>query len=154
MEGEEIQLLDLTKKPKKDKKDKKEKEGSEKKPKKEKKDKKEEDKLEETQVLVETNPFEEGIKFEYSDLLDRITKIIVEKHPDLAGKETERISIKPPTIQLLPTKTAWDNFGECINTLGRDPEHLKKYIASELGTEAFLSAEDKIMMLKGRYKQP
>ena len=76
-------------------------------------------------------------------MLKRINDNIIKFHPDLAGIEAAKISIKPPTIQLLPTKTAWDNFGEIIiNILKWDPEHFKKYIAVELGTEVHAAGEN------------
>ena len=91
----------------------------------------------------EKNPFDDGTMYTYEELLNRINQKIWEEHPDLAGIDPGKISIKPPTIQQLPTKTAWDNFGEIVNNiLKRDPEHFKKFISVELGTEVHSAGDN------------
>ena len=143
------------KKDKKDKKDKKEKKEKKHHKKKENKEDGEEDKvsLDDTpsssSISDKPNPFLEGDAYTYQELYQRLYDMADDSlKPEGSSKG---ISVKPPKIQMQPTKTAWTNYGECLKSLKRDPDHLKRYISSELGTDAYTMADDKILVLKGRY---
>ena len=66
---------------------------------------------------------------DYDSLLDRA----MEKMPELETTD-ERFSIPEPKIFQEGKTTVLDNFGNIVDALNRDPEHVLKYLNRELGT--------------------
>ncbi len=66
---------------------------------------------------------------DYEELLDRA----LDEIPD-ATKEENRFNIPKADIDVSGNRTTLKNLKSIANDLGRDPDHLMKYLVNELGT--------------------
>ena len=78
------------------------------------------------------------VTYTYEDLLLRITKMLKDKNPSLAGGASALKGQTPDVVKLGTTKTSWMNFDAMVEALDRKHEHLMSYISAELGAEASL----------------
>ncbi len=68
---------------------------------------------------------------DYEDQLDRA----LERSPDIA-EAGERFEVPDPEVRPEGNRTVWENFGAVHDRLARDPDHLMRFLQSELGTSA------------------
>ncbi|MGB9987818.1 translation initiation factor IF-2 subunit beta [Salarchaeum japonicum] len=68
---------------------------------------------------------------DYEDQLDRA----MSEKPDVAGSES-RFDVPEPTVRKEGNVTVYENFQETIDQLGRDEDHVLKFIQDELATSA------------------
>ncbi|QDX41577.1 translation initiation factor IF-2 subunit beta [Salarchaeum sp. JOR-1] len=68
---------------------------------------------------------------DYEDQLDRA----MSEKPDVAGSES-RFDVPEPTVRKEGNVTVYENFQDTIDRLGRDQEHVLKFIQDELATSA------------------
>lgn len=90
------------------------------------------------------------VTYEYTDLLERINKLLKDKNPQLAEGGKAKKDEDPYVVRLGTTKTAWQNFDAMVTALDRKHEHLLSYMAAELGAEATLGPENN-MILQGKF---
>jgi translation initiation factor 2 subunit 2 len=70
---------------------------------------------------------------DYEDRLNRA----IEETPDIdAGGE--RFEVPDPEVRVEGNVTVYENFQATADRLGRDPEHLLKFLQNELGTSAHI----------------
>ncbi|MBS3815509.1 MAG: translation initiation factor IF-2 subunit beta [Hadesarchaea archaeon] len=82
----------------------------------------------------------------YEDLLDRG----LEEIPEDITKE-ERFEVPKVKIDVSGNQTAIQNLNSIANELGRDPDHLMKYLLGELGTAG--NREGSRGVFQGRFKK-
>ncbi|GAA0643784.1 translation initiation factor IF-2 subunit beta [Salarchaeum japonicum] len=68
---------------------------------------------------------------DYEEQLDRA----MSEKPDVAGSES-RFDVPEPTVRKEGNVTVYENFQATIDRLGRDEEHVLKFIQDELATSA------------------
>lgn len=85
---------------------------------------------------------------EYDTYLDRIISIIKNSNPQVIQKSN--FTLVAPIVQKVGTRTAWSNFSQLCESLGRPIEHLYAFFSKELGTETSLGGDNQLFM-KGRY---
>ena len=68
---------------------------------------------------------------DYEDQLDRA----LERSPDIAEAE-ERFEVPDPEVRTEGSRTVWENFEAVHGRLARSPDHLMRFLQSELGTSA------------------
>ncbi|WP_336021800.1 translation initiation factor IF-2 subunit beta [Halobellus salinisoli] len=68
---------------------------------------------------------------DYEDQLDRA----LEQSPDVAEGGT-RFEVPDPEVRPEGHATVWENFEATHDRLARDPDHLVRFMQSELGTSA------------------
>jgi translation initiation factor 2 subunit 2 len=68
---------------------------------------------------------------EYDEQLDRA----LEQSPDIA-EGGSRFEVPDPEVRPEGNVTVWENFEAVHDRLARDPEHLVRFLQSELGTSA------------------
>ena len=90
------------------------------------------------------------VNYSYDDLFTRISKLLKDKNPALAGGQGGIKGQTPDVVKLGTTKTTWMNFNEMVEALDRKHEHLMSYIAAELGAEASLGPTNNLI-LQGRF---
>jgi translation initiation factor 2 subunit 2 len=75
---------------------------------------------------------------DYEDMLDRA----IEESPDIEGTN-ERLTVPDPDVRQEGNATVFENFQGICDTLGREPEHLMKYVQTELGTSGHIDESDR-----------
>lgn len=90
--------------------------------------------------------------YDYEELLTRITEIIANKNPDMAGASKKRNGGDPEVARIGTTKSGWLNFGQLCQQIDRPQEHVVLFFSVEFGTECFVNTKEE-MILKGRYSQ-
>src|SRR5665811_2220719 len=65
--------------------------------------------------------------------------------------DTERFSIPVPRVFIEGRMTVFENFGEIIDVLNRNPEHLLKFLLRELATAG--KVEGGRVIFQGRFSQ-
>jgi translation initiation factor 2 subunit 2 len=70
---------------------------------------------------------------DYDDMLDRA----MEEAPDIEGT-SERLSVPDPDVRQEGNASVFENFQAVCETLGRDEDHLMKYLQTELGTSGHI----------------
>ncbi|WP_336038147.1 translation initiation factor IF-2 subunit beta [Halobacterium yunchengense] len=68
---------------------------------------------------------------DYEEQLDRA----MEQKPDVAGSES-RFEVPEPNVREEGNVTVYENFQETLDRLGRDEDHVLKFLQNELGTSA------------------
>jgi len=68
---------------------------------------------------------------DYEDQLDRA----LEQSPDITDSEG-RFEVPDPDVRPEGHVTVWENFEAVYDRLARDPDHLVRFMQSELGTSA------------------
>lgn len=68
---------------------------------------------------------------DYDEQLDRA----MEQKPDIAGDES-RFEVPSPNVRKEGNVTVYENFQETLDRLGREQDHVLKFLQDELGTSA------------------
>ena len=68
---------------------------------------------------------------DYEDQLDRA----LERAPDVA-EAGERFEVPEPEVRAEGNSTVWENFEATHDRLAREPDHVMRFLQSELGTSA------------------
>lgn len=68
---------------------------------------------------------------DYEEQLDRA----MEQKPDIAGSES-RFEVPDPNVREEGNVTVYENFQETLDRLGREQDHVLKFLQDELGTSA------------------
>jgi len=68
---------------------------------------------------------------DYDDQLDRA----LDQSPDMA-EGGDRFEVPDPEVRQEGNATVWENFESTHDRLARDPDHLVRFLQSELGTSA------------------
>jgi translation initiation factor 2 subunit 2 len=68
---------------------------------------------------------------DYEEQLDRA----MEQKPDIAGDES-RFEVPDPNVREEGNVTVYENFQETLDRLGREQDHVLKFLQDELGTSA------------------
>ncbi len=84
-------------------------------------------------------------------MLERISKLLKDKNPQLAEGNKLKSTEDPNVVKLGTTKTAWQNFDSMVTAIDRKHDHMMSFIATELGTEATLGSENN-MILQGKFQ--
>lgn len=84
---------------------------------------------------------------DYEDTLDRA----LEETPDVAEGQ-HRFEVPDPTIRQEGNATVYENFEDTCDRLARDPDHLLKFLQTELGTSASVDARERARFT-GSFKQ-
>jgi translation initiation factor 2 subunit 2 len=69
----------------------------------------------------------------YDDMLDRA----VDETPDIEGSD-ERFDVPTPEIRQEGNATVFENFQSVCGTLGREDDHVMKFLQNELGTNGHI----------------
>lgn len=75
---------------------------------------------------------------DYDEMLDRG----MEETPDIEAS-TDRFAVPDAEVREEGHVTVFENFQDICNELGRDPEHLLKFLQDELGTSAHIDERDR-----------
>jgi translation initiation factor 2 subunit 2 len=70
---------------------------------------------------------------DYEDMLDRG----LEETPEITG-ESDRLSIPDADVRPEGNVTVFENFQAVCDELGRDPEHVMKFLQNEVGTSGHI----------------
>ncbi|MFW5919230.1 MAG: translation initiation factor IF-2 subunit beta [archaeon] len=84
---------------------------------------------------------------DYDEQLERA----LEDKPDIAGDD-ERFEVPEPEVRPEGHVTVYENFQETVDRLGRDEDHVLKFLQDELGTSAHLDERGRAR-LKGEFNQ-
>jgi translation initiation factor 2 subunit 2 len=84
---------------------------------------------------------------DYEDQLDRA----LEDTPDIEDG-ADRFTVPDPDVRPEGNVTVYENFQETVDKLDRDPQHVLKFIQSELGTSARIDESGRAR-LTGDFKQ-
>jgi translation initiation factor 2 subunit 2 len=68
---------------------------------------------------------------DYEEQLDRA----MQEKPDVAGSES-RFEVPEPNVREEGNVTVYENFQDTLDRLGREQDHVLKFIQNELGTSA------------------
>jgi len=83
--------------------------------------------------------------FEYEALLERAKKKLphtLESH--------DRFQVPEPDVMIEGKTTVIRNFGDIVDTLRREPEHVLGYLLRELGTAGTLEGDGRRVVFKGK----
>jgi translation initiation factor 2 subunit 2 len=75
---------------------------------------------------------------DYDDMLDRG----IEQAPEIEG-DSERFDVPDVDVRQEGHATVFENFQRVCDDLGRDPDHLLKFLQDELGTSAHIDESDR-----------
>ena len=122
MENDEIQLIDFSKRV-----------SSWKQKTKEKKTEKTEEIVKEEVVVKEVTQ-----KYQYEQMLEKISCILMEKNSQQT--QQKKIHLKPvELISISKSKYKWTNFNEFAEELKRKSDHLQCFVSAELGIETIIN---------------
>ena len=85
------------------------------------------------------------MKYDYDELLKRMRTLVPDRIAVMSRHELPRV-----LTSIEGRNTIIRNFGEIVKKLNRDPQHLMKFLARELGTAVEPQGEGRVA-LKGRY---
>jgi translation initiation factor 2 subunit 2 len=84
---------------------------------------------------------------DYEEQLDRA----MEQKPDIAGSEN-RFEVPEPNVREEGNVTVYENFQETLDRLGREEDHVLKFLQNELGTSAQIDESGRAR-LTGEFRQ-
>ncbi|MFB6269807.1 MAG: translation initiation factor IF-2 subunit beta [Halobacterium sp.] len=84
---------------------------------------------------------------DYEEQLDRA----MEQKPDIAGSES-RFEVPEPDVREEGNVTVYENFQETLDRLGREEDHVLKFLQNELGTSAQIDESGRAR-LTGEFRQ-
>ncbi|AKH98088.1 translation initiation factor IF-2 subunit beta [Halanaeroarchaeum sulfurireducens] len=84
---------------------------------------------------------------DYDEQLDRA----LENKPDTAGEET-RFDVPEPRVRPEGHVTVYENFQATVDRLGREEDHVLKFLQDELGTSAQIDERGRAR-LKGEFNR-
>ena len=70
---------------------------------------------------------------DYDEQLDRV----IEATPEIEGS-SDRFDVPDPDVRQEGNVTVYENFQSTVDRLGRDDEHVMKYLQNELGTSGHI----------------
>ena len=70
---------------------------------------------------------------DYDDMLDRA----LDETPDIEGS-SDRFEIPDPQVRQEGNVTVYENFQSTVDELGREDEHVMKFLQNELGTSGHI----------------
>jgi translation initiation factor 2 subunit 2 len=70
---------------------------------------------------------------DYDDMLDRA----LEETPDIEGS-SDRFEVPDPQVRQEGNVSVYENFQSTVDTLGREDEHVMKFLQNELGTSGHI----------------
>lgn len=83
----------------------------------------------------------------YDDYLDRA----MDETPEISG-EVGRFQLPDPDVRQEGNVTVYENFQPTLDSLGRDEDHVMKFVQDELGTSASIDERGRLR-LTGSFKQ-
>lgn len=83
----------------------------------------------------------------YDDHLDRA----LERTPEIEGSG-DRFDVPDPEVRQEGNVTVYENFQDTLDRLGRDDEHVLKFLQNELGTSAHIDESGRAR-LTGEFSQ-
>ncbi|KTG30792.1 translation initiation factor IF-2 subunit beta [Haloferax profundi] len=84
---------------------------------------------------------------DYDEQLDRA----LSEAPDVA-EGGDRFTVPDPVVRQEGNATVYENFAETHDRLAREPDHLQKFLQSELGTSAQIDDKGRVRFT-GEFKQ-
>lgn len=84
---------------------------------------------------------------EYDDMLDRA----VGEAPDATTGES-RFEVPTPSVRQEGSETVVENYPDVVDRLARDPDHVLRYLQTELGTAASIDEKGRAR-LTGSFKR-
>lgn len=84
---------------------------------------------------------------DYEDQLDRA----IESTPDIAG-DSDRFDVPTPNVRQEGNVTVYENFQSTIDRLGREADHVLRFLQNELGTAAHIDESGRAR-LTGEFAQ-
>ncbi|MGB9965471.1 translation initiation factor IF-2 subunit beta [Halobacterium sp. CBA1126] len=84
---------------------------------------------------------------DYEEQLDRA----MQQKPDVEGSES-RFEVPEPNVREEGNVTVYENFQDTLDRLGREEEHVLKFIQNELGTSAQIDESGRAR-LTGEFRQ-
>jgi translation initiation factor 2 subunit 2 len=83
-------------------------------------------------------------------MLGRVYASLIAHNPELTSRTRKKL--RPPEVMRVgSTRTAWVNFKEVCDMLGRDMSQVTAFYLAELGTTGAVDGSDRLV-LKGRYQ--
>jgi len=70
---------------------------------------------------------------DYDDMLDRA----IDETPDIEGS-SDRFEVPSPEVRQEGNASVFENFQSICDTLGREDEHVVKFLQNELGTSGHI----------------
>jgi len=70
---------------------------------------------------------------DYDDMLDRA----LDETPDIEGS-SDRFELPDPQVRQEGNVSVYENFQSTVDTLGREDEHVMKFLQNELGTSGHI----------------
>ena len=83
----------------------------------------------------------------YDEHLDRA----LEETPDIQGS-AQRFSLPDPEVRQEGNVTVYENLRSTLDTLGREADHVMRYLQNELGTSATIDERGRLR-LTGEFRQ-
>ncbi|KAJ1720895.1 translation initiation factor eIF-2 beta subunit [Coemansia erecta] len=90
--------------------------------------------------------------YTYQELLGRFYNILRDNNPDSVGIKGKYVMVPPHITRDGKKRTAFTNIDDIAKKMHRTPEHLIKYLYSELATTGSVDA-NKHLIIKGRFQQ-
>ncbi|KAJ1852491.1 translation initiation factor eIF-2 beta subunit [Coemansia sp. RSA 2703] len=90
--------------------------------------------------------------YTYQELLGRFFSILRDNNPDSIGIKGKYVMVPPHITRDGKKRTAFTNIDDIAKKMHRTPEHLIKYLYSELATTGSVDA-NKHLIIKGRFQQ-
>ncbi|KAJ2840737.1 translation initiation factor eIF-2 beta subunit, partial [Coemansia erecta] len=90
--------------------------------------------------------------YTYQELLERFYGILHNINPGSAGTKGKYVMVPPHIIKDGSKRTAFTNVEDIAKKMHRTPDHLIKYIYSELATTGSMDAK-RNLIIKGRFQQ-
>ena len=84
---------------------------------------------------------------DYEEQLDRA----MDQKPDIAGNES-RFEVPDPEVRQEGNVTVYENFQSTLDDLGREQDHVLKFLQNELGTSASIDESGRAR-LTGEFSQ-
>lgn len=84
---------------------------------------------------------------DYQDQLDRA----LDETPDIEG-DSSRFEVPTPNVRQEGNVTVYENFQSTVDTLGRDEDHVMRYLQNELGTAGHIDESGRAR-LTGEFSQ-
>ncbi|MDZ7850577.1 MAG: translation initiation factor IF-2 subunit beta [Halodesulfurarchaeum sp.] len=84
---------------------------------------------------------------DYEEQLERA----LEEKPDISEKES-RFEVPDPTLRTEGNVTVFENFQEILDSVGRDENHVLKFLQDEFGTSAHIDDRDRAR-LTGQFNE-
>jgi len=78
---------------------------------------------------------------DYDDMLDRA----LDETPDIEGS-SDRFEVPDPQVRQEGNVTVYENFQSTVDELGREDEHVMKFLQNELGTSGHIDESGRVRL--------